>query len=319
MVATLTHGYKLQFRRRPYISDRVKMTVISDPVKALALDQELSALLAKGAIEAVDPLLQPRGYYSTYFLVPKKTGGFRPILDLRGLNRYMKVLPFHMLTTAEVLQTAAEGEWFTTVDLTDAYFHVPIAPQHRRFLRFAYRHRHWQFRVLPFGLSLAPRVFTRFVKAALAPLQACGLKILPYLDDWLLCAPSQTCATRDTSRLLAHVAQLGLKVNLEKSCLIPSQTTTFLGVTLDTTSMTARPSLRRVDDIIRLVHQVRLGRRVTYAAFLRLLGKLTSVTRVVPLGLLSLRPLQRWLNSFHMDAKYHRHRKPWLCGRTGFI
>lgn len=319
MVATLTHGYKLQFRRRPYISDRVKMTVISDPVKALALDQELSALLAKGAIEAVDPLLQPRGYYSTYFLVPKKTGGFRPILDLRGLNRYMKVLPFHMLTTAEVLQTAAEGEWFTTVDLTDAYFHVPIAPQHRRFLRFAYRHRHWQFRVLPFGLSLAPRVFTRFVKAALAPLQACGLKILPYLDDWLLCAPSQTCATRDTSRLLAHVAQLGLKVNLEKSCLIPSQTTTFLGVTLDTTSMTARPSLRRVDDIIRLVHQVRLGRRVTYAAFLRLLGKLTSVTRVVPLGLLSLRPLQRWLNSFHMDAKYHRHRKvkvTWQCLRA---
>ncbi|XP_043992837.1 uncharacterized protein LOC122842759 [Gambusia affinis] len=316
VVATLTHGYRLQFRRRPHISHRVRVTVITDPVRAQALDQELSALLAKGAIEAVDPLRHPGGYYSTYFLVPKKTGGFRPILDLRGLNQYLKVLPFHMLTTAEVLRAVARGEWFTSIDLMDAYFHVPVAAEHRRFLRFAYQGRHWQFCVLPFGLSLSPRVFTRCVRAALSPLQARGMKVLPYLDDWLLCAPSREDACRDTSRLLAHVSRLGLKVNLEKSCLIPSQTTTFLGVLLDSPSMTAYPSVQRVDDILQLVSQFRLGRQLPYVAFLRLLGKLTSVTRVVPLGLLSLRPLQRWINSWHLDAKLHRNRKlvvTWPC------
>ncbi|XP_035991606.1 uncharacterized protein LOC118562836 [Fundulus heteroclitus] len=216
---------------------------------SLALDQELSALLAKGAIEAVDPLLQPRGYYSTYFLVAKKTGGFHPILDLRGLNQYLKVLPFHMLTTAEILQTVVAGDWFKSGDLTDAYFHVPIAAEHRRFLRFAYQGRHWQFRMLPFGLSLSLRVFTRCVKAALSPLRASGVRILPYLDDWLLCAPTQVAASRDTSRLLLQVSRLGLKVNLAKSCLVPSQTTTFLGMHLDSTTMKARPSVHRVDDI----------------------------------------------------------------------
>lgn len=46
--------------------------------RALALDHEFSVLLA---IEAVDPLsCHPRGFYSTYFLVTKKTGGERPIL-----------------------------------------------------------------------------------------------------------------------------------------------------------------------------------------------------------------------------------------------
>lgn len=55
VVATLTQGYRLQFRRRPQISGQVKITIIRDLVKAQALDQELSALLPKGAIKVVDP------------------------------------------------------------------------------------------------------------------------------------------------------------------------------------------------------------------------------------------------------------------------
>lgn len=115
----------------------------------------------------------------------------------------MKVIKFHMLTTAHVLQTVTEGEWFTSVDLKDAYFHVPTAHHHRKFLQFAYRGRHWQFRVLPFGLSLSPRVFTRCMAAALAPLQSRGVKVLPYLDDWLVCAPSRAQVVQDMDQLLS--------------------------------------------------------------------------------------------------------------------
>ena len=309
VISTLTHGYNIQFRRRPPAFGRVKMTIIQDPAKAHALNQELSALLDKGAIEPVDPLLPPGGFYSTYFLVRKKDGGLRPVLDLRGLNRFLKVLRFHMLSTAEVLRTVAEGEWFTSIDLKDAYFHVPIAPHHRQFLRFAFQGHHYQFRVLPFSLSLSPRVFTRCVAAALSPLQSRGVKILPYLDDWLVCAPSRSQVTRDTATLLSHVAQLGLRVNFQKSCLVPSQSTLFLGMTLDAITMKACPSPRRVDDILRLLLLFREDRCLRYVLYMRLLGKLTAAATVVPLGLLSLRPLQRWLNSFHLDARRHRHRR----------
>ncbi|XP_057701544.1 uncharacterized protein LOC130921537 [Corythoichthys intestinalis] len=308
VISTLTHGYVLQFRRRPPVSRRVRVTTVSDPARALALSRELSSLLAMGAIEPVDPRACPRGFYSTYFLVPKKTGGFRPVLDLRGLNRYLKVLPFRMLTVADVLRVVARGEWFTSVDLKDAYFHVPVAPRHRRFLRFAYRGRHWQFRVLPFGLSLSPRVFTRVVRAGLAPLQSVGMKILPYLDDWLLCAPSRAQAYGDTAVLLAHVDRLGIRVNLGKSCLVPSQQATFLGVSLDSVAMLARPSSRRVEAALRLLSHFPVGQVRPYLTFLRLLGVLTSLTAVVPLGLLFLRPLQRWLNGFRLDARRHRRR-----------
>ena len=63
VVSTLTQRYELQFRRRPLAFSRVKMTIVSDPAKALALSQELSTLLTKGAIEPVDPRLHPRGFY----------------------------------------------------------------------------------------------------------------------------------------------------------------------------------------------------------------------------------------------------------------
>lgn len=81
-----------------------------DPAKALAMNHELSALLAKGAMKPVIPQLQPGGFYLTYFLVPKKDGGFRPILDLRELNKFLETLPFHMMITAEVLHMASQQE-----------------------------------------------------------------------------------------------------------------------------------------------------------------------------------------------------------------
>lgn len=106
------------------------MTVIHDEAKAQALTQEISTLLAKGAIVPVDPLRDPGGFYSRYFLVPKKTGVLCPILDLRGLNAFLKRFPFRMLCVREVLQAVLQGDWFTSIDMKDAYFHVPIAPQH---------------------------------------------------------------------------------------------------------------------------------------------------------------------------------------------
>ena len=220
------------------------MTIVKDPTKAQALRQEVATLLEKNAIEKLDQQTQQGGFYSTYFLVTKKDGGFRPILDLRGLNTYLKVLPFHMLRTADVLQTVKTQSWFTSIDLKDAYFHVPIAVHHRQYLRFAFEGKAYQFRVLPFGISLAPRIFTRCMRAALAPMQARGMQILPYLDDWLVCAPTREQVEQDTATLIHHVTRLGLTVNYKKSCLVPSQSVVFIGLVLDSRLMLASPTPR---------------------------------------------------------------------------
>ncbi len=63
-----------------------------------------------------------------YFIVPKKGGGLRPILDLRVLNRALHKLPFKMLTQKRIFGCVRPLDWFAAIDLKDAYFHVSILP-----------------------------------------------------------------------------------------------------------------------------------------------------------------------------------------------
>ncbi len=118
-------------------------------------------LLVKGAIETVPPAQSESGFYSCYFLVPKKDGGLWPILDLRRLNWALMGRPFRMTTLKQILSQVCPGDWFFSLDLKDAYIHIQIAPHHRRFLRFVFEGL--AYMALPFGLSLAPRTFTKCI------------------------------------------------------------------------------------------------------------------------------------------------------------
>ncbi len=78
----IKRGYSLQFARRPPRFSGVVSTSVHGE-NARVLRSEVMTLLEKGAIEMVPPALSESGFYSRYFLVPKKDGGLRPILDLR--------------------------------------------------------------------------------------------------------------------------------------------------------------------------------------------------------------------------------------------
>ncbi|KAL0152709.1 hypothetical protein M9458_052432 [Cirrhinus mrigala] len=116
---------------------------------------------SEGHIEPVPPAEMKLGFYSPYFIIPKKNDGLRPILDLRVLNRSPCKMPFKMLTPKRIISCIWHQDWFTAINLKDAYFHVSILPRHRPFLRFAFEGRAYQYKVLPFGLALSPQNQTR--------------------------------------------------------------------------------------------------------------------------------------------------------------
>ncbi len=163
LTRTIRLGYAIQFARRPPKFNGVLETSVAVR-NAPVLREEIAVLLVKDAIEPVPPAEMRQGFYSPYFIVPKKGGGLRPILDLRVLNRALHKLPFKMLTHRRMIKCIQPQDWFAAIDLKDTYFHVSILLRHRPFLRFAFEGRAWQYRVLPFGLSLSPRVFMKVVE-----------------------------------------------------------------------------------------------------------------------------------------------------------
>lgn len=152
VLRTIEKGYRLQFAHSP---PRFSKIIYSQAEGEAAhfLRSEITSLLEKKAIQMVPPAQSQSGFYSRYFVVPKKGGGMRPILDLRALNKHLRQYRFRMLTHVTLLKFVRPGDWFTTLDLADAYYHIRIYPPHRKFLRFAFQGVIYEYLVLPFGRS----------------------------------------------------------------------------------------------------------------------------------------------------------------------
>ncbi len=157
----------------------------------------------------------------------------RPVIHLRSLNRHTNAPSFVMHTTSSVLDTVKPGDWAFTVDLKDAYLHVPIHPRSQHLLRFAWSSQEvYQFRALPFGLNTAPYIFTKLVKIVGTHLHRLGITVVPYLDDWLFLHQDRNVLLEQQTIVLQLLKQLGFLLNVEKSMLVPSQDIKFLGMRL---------------------------------------------------------------------------------------
>jgi hypothetical protein len=126
----------------------------TDPTRAHALRTEVQALLDKGAVSVVEDHSSP-GFYSHVFLVPKKSGEWRLFIDLSRLNRFLRVPRFKMETTRSVATAIQPNDWAVSLDLRDAYFHIPMHPDYQHFLCFSLEGKVYQFKALPFGLDSA--------------------------------------------------------------------------------------------------------------------------------------------------------------------
>ena len=129
------------------------------------LSEEVEGLLRKGVVKPVTLDHERSGFYITYFLVPKRDRGYRPILNLKFFNFIVQKTSFKMETLRSVIAIMRPRQWMASMDLKDVYFHIEVVLAH---LRFQWLGQSYQFGALPFGLSLAPQIFTK----TLAPLVA---------------------------------------------------------------------------------------------------------------------------------------------------
>lgn len=83
-----------------------------------------------------------------------------------------------MATLKMVASSIRRNDFAVSLDLSDAYFHVNVAPSHMRFLYFMFEGKIFQFKAMPFGLSSAPRLFTKFIHAISGYCHQRGIRIV---------------------------------------------------------------------------------------------------------------------------------------------
>ena len=150
------------------------------------------------------------------FVVPKHTGDLQPILNQKHFNHYMHIPSFKIPTLKHVWQLIQHGYYAFSIDLQDAYLHVPIVKQHHCFLCFVWCNVPYQWKVLPFGLTTAPRVFMSLTKPILFLCHRKGLHIVIYLDDILVLICSKRAGKRAHLFLCSLLVHLGLHINFSK-------------------------------------------------------------------------------------------------------
>lgn len=263
----------------------------SDPSRARALEAEVRDLLTKGAIF---PVSNPGpGFYARLFTVPKKNGEFRPILDLSALNEHIQKSPFKMETPPSIRLAIRPGDWATSLDLSDAYFHILVHENVQHLLRFVWSGVVYQFRALPFGLSLAPLIFTKVTRELAALVRAEGVRLKLYLDDWLTLAATQSLCRTHSRLVMDWTSELGFLINHSKSDLHPSQSFVYLGMSFDTVAYTVAPTSARLDALTSRIARLSARRTVTLRHLCQLLGTMESLSPLLPLGRVFKRPLQR--------------------------
>ena len=161
----------------------------------------------------------------------------RPVINLKPLNQYIQNIHFRMKNIQMGLILISLGDFMVSLNLKDAYFNIPIFSLHRKYVRFIWTSQRYEFTCLPFGYSLAPRVFTKVFKPIISHLRLPGLRIIIFLDDILLVASSKQKCLDQLQFLRQLITDLGFIVNDKKSQLEPSTKLTFLGFIIDSLDM----------------------------------------------------------------------------------
>ncbi|KAM4037388.1 ELMO domain-containing protein 3 isoform 1-T2 [Anomaloglossus baeobatrachus] len=197
-----------------------------------------------------------------------------------------------MESLRSVIASMSQGDFLASIDIKDAYLHVPIAPEHQRFLRFAIGDEHLQFVALPFGLATAPRVFTKVMASVVAVLHSQGHSVIPYLDDLLVRAPSRVACQHSLTVALATLQQFGWLINFPKSKLTPTQSLTYLGMEFHTHSAVVKLPLDKQLSLQTEVQSLLRGQSHPLRRLMHFLGKMVAAMEAVPFAQFHLRPLQ---------------------------
>lgn len=188
------------------------------------VEKRLQQLLAAGIIEEVTEEMENL-FCSSMLAIPKGKEDIRLVIDLRGPNSYIQRSPFAMPSLEKILAEIHGAQWFSTIDMTNAYFHIELDEDSRHLTNFCTEFGMFRCVRLPFGLCNAPDIFQEVLERKI--LGGCrGVK--NYLDDIFVFGKTTEEHDENLAVVMTRLREHNVKINEDK-CVFKSQTVKFIG------------------------------------------------------------------------------------------
>lgn len=257
----------------------------------LTIKQQIDELSKKGAITETNPTVGQ--FLSNIFLVSKPDGGYRLILNLKKLNEFIDTEHFKLEDSKVVRKLLTLNCLMASIDSRDAYYLISVAESDRKYLRFQFLGKIYEFTCLPFGPNIAPYIFTKLMKPVVSDLRLSGILLVIYLDDILIVGPSFESCARSIRIVLTLIKNLGFSINFEKSRLTPSRKCKFLGLIYDSEGMVVELSVEKKNKIKELVKKFNRVKKCKIREFATFIGTLESCSPTLKYGRVHIRSFER--------------------------
>eukprot|EP00914_Ancora_sagittata_P027407 GHVO01053562.1.p1 GENE.GHVO01053562.1~~GHVO01053562.1.p1 ORF type:complete len:505 (-),score=20.07 GHVO01053562.1:104-1618(-) len=200
---------------------------LRDEVTTHLANIELETLCKKGVLRMTDATEEVR-CISPIHIVYKSEERVRITGDFRRLNEYIYVPPWKDNPLLERLLHLPHPKYFCRIDLTNAFFSVPLSPHDRSFLHIAFDNRTYQHLTLPQGLSISPYIFSLRLHQLINHIP----NTTQWVDDVLISGLTEDEVHQTTQKCISTIATQ-FDINYQKSDLVPQPETDFCGFRLN--------------------------------------------------------------------------------------
>ncbi|KAL0188420.1 hypothetical protein M9458_015519, partial [Cirrhinus mrigala] len=183
---------------------------------------------------------------SSFFFVGKKDGGLRPCIDYRILNSQTIQQPYPLPLVPAALEELRGSQVFTKLDLRSAYNLVRIREGDEWKTAFVTPTGHYEYLVMPYGLSISPSVFQTFMNEVFR--EFLNQFVLVYIDDILIYSRNMAEHRQHVQQVLHKLRQYQLYLKLEK-CEFHQPSVYFLGYNISAEGM--HMDQKKVDAILK--------------------------------------------------------------------